>query len=145
FRLPFGCAVAAEVTSDGTKVAALASNGILGCWDLAANKELWRTKTGRLFAVSPDSRTVVVNPVAGATLELRDAATGKVMASDRLPPRLPAWGEFEGRPSFALRFTPGGKGLLFHDRDKGMVLWDLAEGKERLRLPAGFVSNARSA
>jgi WD40 repeat protein len=87
----------------------------------------------------------LINPMAGKTLERRDAVTGKIIADDRLPPRLPQWGELEWLPRFALRVTPDGKGLLFHDRDKGMVLWDLAEGKERLRLPAGFVSNSRSA
>ena len=144
FSLPFGYGDNLELSRDGGKIAALTSNGVLVCWDLVAGKELWRLpKTGHLFAFSGDSRSIVVNPSVGTTLERRDAATGKVVAGDRLPPRLPAWGEHEGTPSFALRFTPDGRGLLFHDREKGMVLWDMVEGKERQRLPTGFVSNAR--
>src|SRR5262249_2480073 len=113
---------------------------------LAAGKELWRlAKTGYLFAFTPDSRQILANTSEGATMELRDAASGKLVANDRLPPRLPPWGAHGGLPEFALRFTPDGSGLLFHDRDKGMVVWDWKAGKERLRLPAGFVSNPHSA
>src|SRR5439155_2059674 len=111
FSIRFGNDECAEVSRDGGKLVVLGSDGVLVCWDVAAGKELWRApKTGRLFAISPDSRTVVVNPAAGDRLQRRDAITGKVIADDRLPPRLPPWGALEWMPRFALRFTPDGKG-----------------------------------
>jgi WD40 repeat protein len=146
FKLPYHYTNWMELSADGTKILALSGPTTLLCWDVAAGKELWRLpKTGRLFAFSPDSRRVAVNPADGPALELHDAVTGQLIARRPMPPRLPAWGELDMSPSFALRFTPDGTGLLFHDRDRGMVLWDLAAGKERLRLPAGFVSNRRGA
>src|SRR5262249_41210835 len=136
FSLPFGHGNHVELSPDGSKIAALAGNGLLVAWDLTAGRELWRLpKTGDIFAFTPVSRQIIVNPTDGTATEPRDAAPGKVVNHERLPPRLPPWGEHEDTPEFALRFTPDGGGLLFHDRDKGMVVWDWKEGKERLRLP----------
>jgi WD40 repeat protein len=148
FQPPFTVGEHLEVSPDRRTAVVSDYHHTLVCWDLVARKERWRLpKAGAIFAFSPDSKTLIINPTRGDARAhgLRDVATGELLFDNRLPPTSSGMMEDAGVISFPLRFTPDGRTVIFHARDKGLVLWDRVEGVERLKIPAGFITNRRSA
>jgi WD40 repeat protein len=93
---------------------------------------LWQAETGRLLrripeglyaACSPDGRTLAVLGTQPANLQLRDAATERVVSSYPFP-----------NFATALAWSPDGKSLAVGLRDKTVRLWDVGSGKETHRL-----------
>jgi RNA polymerase sigma factor (sigma-70 family) len=132
------------VSGDGRFLAAGGStlNQVAHVWDVAAGKEVRAIPTPPLcyaFALSPNGRTLAVVGTVGTGgpedryLHLWDTATGKAL--HRLEPAL-------DNQVFAVCFSPDGKtlassGLDLKRGEPVLKLWDVASGRERLRVKPG--------
>jgi WD40 repeat protein len=70
----------AQLTSDGTRVYTVTSDGHARGWDLAAGRELWAADQVAVFELSPDEHWLAGVAVNGK-LEVRVAATGAPVVS----------------------------------------------------------------
>jgi WD40 repeat protein len=111
------------VTRDGKTLIVVTLESI-HAWDLAAGKETRKVACPESWtiAVSADGRNVAVAGRDG--VRVIDVAAGKdvVLLKDNT--------------SLALAFSPDGKTLASGRYDAGVILWNLATGRERARLKA---------
>jgi hypothetical protein len=111
----------------GTTLAVAGEDHNICLYDLTTGKERGRLEghKGRLLAlaVSTDGKRLASAGEVGPTVRLCDVATGQVVQS------------FDGGRGYALVFSAGDTLLAVGGDDQGVLLWDIAAGKERLRLP----------
>jgi RNA polymerase sigma factor (sigma-70 family) len=123
-----------QYSADGQQLVGAAGDLIV--WDPATGRELRRVPDGRLGldgAVSPSGKLLAV-PEFGATIAVRDAATGKTLRT------LPGHGFM---PIRVARFTPDERYLITAcEDDRAILVWNLADGAvvHRLTDPVGHVA-----
>jgi WD40 repeat protein len=107
------------LSPDGTRVLSGANEG-LSLWDAKTGRLIWTSK-GQIqaLAFSPDGKRFLSVGMYGTMLELRDAATGRVIRP------------FRGHTDFvvSVAFSADGKRLLSGSWDKTLTLWDTAAGR----------------
>lgn len=109
---------------DGTHILLQCGTSHARLWDLRANQSehIWRNR--HYLAVSPDRRWFALAEDKGYQLTLYDAAT-----------RQPVWTAFgHSEPIRSLVFDSRGTSLFSGSEDRTIIQWDLATGRERLRL-----------
>ena len=110
---------------DGHWFAASSYSGILGIWDVAADKPLSHSKSplGYPLAFSPDGRLLVTTSEDGL-LRLIDPRTGRVVK------------ELIGHPGpvWSAAFSQNGKGLVTSGSEDDPRVWDVSTGKQQIAL-----------
>jgi WD40 repeat protein len=119
-----------QYAADGKTLTSWGVDGAFRVWDTQSGKELRSTRVvgvGEYFAVSPDGRTLA-DTLDETRLSLREAATGKELHEVQMP----------RNPFGTLAFSPDGKTLAVQglaDKSLELVLYDVASGKSRPRIP----------
>jgi WD40 repeat protein len=117
-----------DLTPDGKWVVTGRADGTLRLHEFATGKEVRKFEAGSggcLGCFTPDGKQIF--SACGRTLQLWDAATGKKLRT------------FEGHTAglFGLFVLPGGKQGLSYSPDQTARVWDLATGKEVIKLNVG--------
>ena len=124
------------VAPDGRTVALVNRDGTACLWDVEANRATHRLgQAGQLrnpvMAFSPDGKTLAFR--TGNLVRLWDVATGKEsrVLGDKLEPAPPAAsGVVYSASRTNLDFSPDGHRLATGGEADGMLIWDLAAGKQ---------------
>jgi RNA polymerase sigma factor (sigma-70 family) len=128
-----GAVAAVALSHDGGLLASASRDGTLRLWNAKTGKQLLAlplpTPLERFarpsLLLAPDGRTVFLADARGANIHRWDAGTGKP-----LPPL-----QGHTRAVCSLAFLDRGRSLLSGGADGALRLWDLAESRERRRLP----------
>jgi RNA polymerase sigma factor (sigma-70 family) len=120
---------------DGKAVATAGEDGMIRFWDPATGRELRqiRLRAGSL-AFSPDGKLLAA--VVDKTICLYEAATGQELRRLAYDTRSPLGGGSFSDTGLPLTFSPDGSTLAAVAGDRSISLWEVATGRERLRLPA---------
>jgi WD40 repeat protein len=141
------------VTPDGKRAVSAGGDGTLRVWDVAAGKEqkyrrdvsladllrMFRGDTGQEqcccpdlekssaggLGLTPDGRQVLCG--TGSRLRLVDITRGQVVRE---------WAAPAGQPILSLALSPDGRRALTGHGGGGLILWDVAAGKEEHSFPA---------
>src|SRR5207253_1431662 len=112
--------------SNGRRLARIASDETVSVWDLAAQKEAYRTRGGQCLclASSPDGATLAAGYGRERTLKLWDAATGSLIR------------EFAGHNLgiTCVAFRRDGKQIVSAGFDKTLRVWETQTGRQLLVL-----------
>jgi WD40 repeat protein/predicted Ser/Thr protein kinase len=120
---PGGRLGAVAVSPDGAWIAALAYEGLLGVYEVATGRAIFRNdqhwKEMTAVAYSPDGRWLAVSGEDLKTLCLWDAHTYQLVA------------QFSGHTDVihALAFSPDGRRLVSAGEDRIVRVWDVGTGK----------------
>jgi hypothetical protein len=120
------------LSADGRRLA-LAQGGTVRVWDVASGRELYHKTSGAMALVfSPDGQVLAVQQGGGGkgTVHLWNAATGKELRH--------VLGQGSFLPSVA--FAADGKRLATACEDNTLRLWEVATGRELLRMSRGHAS-----
>jgi WD40 repeat protein len=125
--------VSAEFSPDGRILAAGAGYAGIILWDAASGKEIRRIEgetVGDMLSFSPDGKILAAvrnwqQGKAGGVIQLWDVATGKLGRT------------IQGDNTLirCVAFAPDGKLLAAHSQFGGVGVWEVASGKEVLRIP----------
>jgi WD40 repeat protein len=125
-------AIGAFVFSADGKLLASSANGLLHIWDTATGTELRSFRGGaRGLAFSPDGKLLAAIQNTG-TVTLWETANGNPQATLKPSPGIRVRLHPSQPPGLA--FSPDGALLAVAGKET-LVLWDVAERKERRRLP----------
>jgi WD40 repeat protein len=124
----------AAISRDGRRVAAATRDSGVHLWDAETGQELWTLSYNRkpappwAVAFSPDGKSLAValGTVAQGAVVIVDAGTGKVSRLLTDPPLAAACD--------AVAFSPDGKRLVAGTQERVVRVWDVASGKEVLKL-----------
>jgi RNA polymerase sigma factor (sigma-70 family) len=118
------------LSPDGKRLVACHYDQILRCWDVESEKLLWQSDRkiwSSLIFFSPDGRTVVAPSGVGTnSIDIRDAATGKMLEGDTPTPK---------EAVYPLGFSPNGRFLAFQTGLEEVVLWEPGKEKITFRFP----------
>jgi RNA polymerase sigma factor (sigma-70 family) len=119
-------------SAESTRVASSCGDGFLRLWDASTGRELRNDRgEGDKLAFSPDGKVLAACGTS-ETVTLLETATLRKQATLKASPAV-GWGYIPRDRGLA--FSPDGT-LLAVGGDTAVVLWDVAERKERRRLPA---------
>lgn len=131
---------AVDYTPDGRHLLTAGWDGVVRLWYVAAAKEVRRfgeVKDGARAALSPDGKLVAASGTDGCSITLYETATGRVVH------------ELTGHVSLltGLKFSPDGRLLVSgasmhtaggkHFDDRSVRVWDVATGRQLLKLDSG--------
>jgi WD40 repeat protein len=120
------------VTPDGALVAAGTLGGLVFVWDAVTGKCLWKSAEEpiRFLKLTPDGRNLVVGATDG-TLVWREAASGRVLRTVKMPERPPDEAALKHAPSVAVSADRQHAAIL----DQSLRLWEVASRGKRWELP----------
>jgi WD40 repeat protein len=128
-RLRHGTPVhSAAFAAEGAVLLAAGDDGLIRFWDPATGKELRHVRGGGMVVCTPDGKTVAA--FDGDTVALWDVAAGRQLR--KLAGRVVLRGAVRVR----LALAPDGKAVAALGTDGSVLLWDVATGRRRLRIPA---------
>jgi RNA polymerase sigma factor (sigma-70 family) len=118
------------LSPDGKRLVACHLDQVLRCWDMDSSKLLWQSEKktwSPLLLFSADGQSVVTPSGIGMNgIDIRDAATGKLLEGKQPPPR---------EALYPIGFSPDGRFLGFQTGQEEVVLWKPGEEKVAFRSP----------